>query len=60
MATTRMIVEMVGTRMTLGTGTLVSYSLLWFNNRMVRSHQMPVQLEGFKMAERAEHRLPRG
>ena len=52
MATTRMIVEVLGTQ-TLGTGTLVSYGFLWFNNRMVRSHQMPVQLEGFKMAERA-------
>jgi hypothetical protein len=53
MATTRMVVELFGSR-NLGPGTLVSFALLWFNNRMVRSHQMPVQLEGFKMAERAQ------
>lgn len=52
MATTRMIVEMLGSR-ALGTGGLVSFAFLWFNNRMVRSHQMPIQLEGFKMAQRA-------
>ncbi len=53
MATTRMVVELFGSR-NLGPGTLVSFAMLWFNNRMVRSHQMPVQLEGFKMAEKAE------
>ncbi|MBM3474358.1 MAG: hypothetical protein FJX75_13930 [Armatimonadetes bacterium] len=53
MATTRMVVEVFGSK-NLGPGTLVSFAMLWFNNRMVRSHQMPVQLEGFKMAERAE------
>jgi hypothetical protein len=53
MATTRMVVEVFGSR-NLGPGTLVSFAMLWFNNRMVRSHQMPVQLEGFKMAERAQ------
>jgi hypothetical protein len=53
MATTRMVVELFGSR-NLGPGTLVSFAMLWFNNRMVRSHQMPVQLEAFKMAERAE------
>ena len=52
MATTHMIVEIAGSR-ELSPGTLTSFTLLWFNNRMVRSHQMPVQLEGFKMAERA-------
>jgi hypothetical protein len=52
MATTRMLVEALGAR-NLGPGTLVSYALLWFNNRMVRSHQMPIQLEGFKLAERS-------
>jgi len=52
MATTRMLVEVLGSK-GLGTGTLVSFGFLWFNNRMVRSHQMPVQLEGFKMAERS-------
>jgi hypothetical protein len=52
MATTRMVVEVFGSK-NLGPGTLVSFAMLWFNNRMVRSHQMPVQLEGFKMAERA-------
>jgi len=53
MATTRMVVEVFGSK-NLGPGTLVSFAMLWFNNRMVRSHQMPVQLEAFKMAERAE------
>lgn len=52
MATTRVLVELFGTK-NLTPGTLVSFALLWFNNRMVRSHQMPVQLEAFKMAERA-------
>jgi len=52
MATPRMLGELFGTK-NLGTGTLVSFAFLWFNNRMVRSHQMPVQLEGFKMAERS-------
>lgn len=52
MATTRILVEIIGSR-NLGPGTLVSYGFLWFNNRMVRSHQMPIQLEGFKIAERA-------
>ncbi len=52
MATTRMIVEGVGTR-ALGRGALIAYAFLWFNNRMVRSHQMPIQLEGFKMAEKS-------
>ncbi len=51
MATTRILVELFGSRH-LGRGTLVSFGFLWFNNRMVRSHQMPIQLEGFKMAER--------
>jgi hypothetical protein len=58
MATTRMVVQMIGSR-ELGTGTLVSFAMLWFNNRMVRSHQMPVQLEGFKMAERGRIELRR-
>jgi Family of unknown function (DUF6785)/Domain of unknown function (DUF6784) len=52
MATTRMLVEVLGSK-DVGTGTLMSFAFLWFNNRMVRSHQMPVQLEGFKMAERS-------
>lgn len=52
MATTRMVVSLLGSR-NLGPGTLVSFAMMWFNNRMVRSHQMPVQLEGFKMAERS-------
>ncbi|HJN15945.1 MAG TPA: DUF6785 family protein [Armatimonadota bacterium] len=52
MATTRMVGEIFGTK-SLGAGTLVSFAMLWFNNRMVRSHQMPIQLEGFKMAERS-------
>ena len=52
MATTRMVGEIFGTK-SLGAGTLVSFAMLWFNNRMVRSHQMPIQLEGFKMGERS-------
>jgi len=42
---------------TLGTrrierGTLAMFSLFWFINRAYRSHPMPHQLEGFKLAER--------
>jgi hypothetical protein len=33
-------------------GTLAMFSLFWFINRAYRSHPMPHQLEGFKLAER--------
>ena len=36
----------------LGTGNLTFFSLFWFINRAYRSHPMPHQLEGFKLAER--------
>jgi hypothetical protein len=52
MGTTLMLTKILGSR-NLAPQTLTSYALLWFNNRMVRSHQMPVQLEALKMAERA-------
>ncbi len=58
MATTRMIVSMFGTR-ALGPRNLVMFCLLHFNNRMYRSHQMPVMLEGLKMAETAGIRARR-
>ena len=41
----------LGTRR-LGQGTLTMFSLFWFINRAYRSHPMPHQLEGFKLAER--------
>ena len=41
----------LGTRR-LGRGTLSVFSLFWFINRAYRSHPMPHQLEGFKIAER--------
>lgn len=37
----------------LGTGNLVVLSMMFWFNRAYRSHPMPFQLEGFKMAERA-------
>lgn len=40
-----------GTRR-LGRGNLIMFSMFWFINRAYRSHQMPHQLEGFKIAER--------
>ncbi len=47
----------IGTRR-LGRGNLVMFSMFWFINRAYRSHPMPHQLEGFKMAERI-HTNPR-
>ena len=41
----------MGTRR-LGRGNLVMFSMFWFINRAYRSHPMPHQLEGFKIAER--------
>ncbi|MCL6519979.1 MAG: hypothetical protein K6T99_09105 [Armatimonadetes bacterium] len=37
----------------LGTPNLVVLSMMFWFNRAYRSHPMPIQLEGFKMAERA-------
>ncbi|MDI6827698.1 MAG: hypothetical protein QME62_04350 [Armatimonadota bacterium] len=37
----------------LGTTNLVVLSMMFWFNRAYRSHPMPIQLEGFKMAERA-------
>jgi hypothetical protein len=48
----------VGTRR-LGRGNLVMFSMFWFINRAYRSHPMPHQLEGFKMAERTGMSLRR-
>ena len=48
----------VGTRR-LGRGNLVMFSMFWFINRAYRSHPMPHQLEGFKMAERTNMNLSR-
>jgi len=45
----------LGTRR-LGHGTLTMFSLFWFINRAYRSHPMPHQLEGFKLAERTRMR----
>ncbi len=41
----------LGTRR-IGRGTLTMFSMFWFINRAYRSHPMPHQLEGFKLAER--------
>ena len=35
-------------------GNLTMFSLFWFITRAYRSHPMPHQLEGFKMAERTK------
>ena len=43
----------LGTRR-IGRGTLTMFSLFWFINRAYRSHPMPHQLEGFKLAERTK------
>ncbi|MGB9594659.1 MAG: DUF6785 family protein [Candidatus Poribacteria bacterium] len=47
----QIMVRFWGTRR-LGVGNLTMFSLFWFINRAYRSHPMPHQLEGFKMAER--------
>ena len=46
----------IGTRK-LGRGNLVMFSMFWFINRAYRSHPMPHQLEGLKMAERTRMNL---
>lgn len=48
-----MIVRTIGTRR-LGNGTLTMFSLFWFINRAYRSNIMAHEMEGFKMAERAQ------
>ncbi len=48
----------LGTRR-LGRGTLAMFSLFWFINRAYRSHPMPHQLEGFKLAERTHMNVKR-
>ena len=48
----QMIVRSVGSA-NLATPNLVMLSMTWWFNRAYRSHPMPVQLEGFKIAERA-------
>lgn len=47
----QIMVRFWGTRR-LGVGNLTMFSLFWFINRAYRSHPMPHQLEGLKMAER--------
>lgn len=47
----QILVRFLGTRR-LGVGNLTMFSLFWFINRAYRSHPMPHQLEGFKLAER--------
>ncbi len=47
----QILVRFFGTRK-LGVGNLTMFSLFWFINRAYRSHPMPHQLEGFKLAER--------
>ena len=41
----------LGTRR-IGRGNLIMFSMFWFINRAYRSHQMPHQLEGLKIADR--------
>ena len=48
----------LGTR-NLGRGNLVMFSMFWFINRAYRSHPMPHQLEGFKMADQTNMHLRR-
>ncbi|MBD3183227.1 hypothetical protein GF312_13105 [Candidatus Poribacteria bacterium] len=47
----QIMVRFMGTRR-LGAGNLTMFSMFWFINRAYRSHPMPHQLEGFKLAER--------
>ena len=47
----QIMVRFLGTRR-LGAGNLTMFSMFWFINRAYRSHPMPHQLEGFKLAER--------
>ena len=48
----QMIVRWVGSA-NVSPANLSALSMTWWFNRAYRSHPMPVQLEGFKMAERA-------
>ena len=47
----RILADLLGPR-TLGTSSQSVFSMFFWFNRAYRSHQMPFQLEGFKMAER--------
>lgn len=47
----RILASLLGPR-TLGTQSQSVFSMFFWFNRAYRSHQMPFQLEGFKMAER--------
>ena len=49
----QILVRFLGSRR-LRIGNLTMFSLFWFITRAYRSHPMPHQLEGFKMAERTE------
>lgn len=49
----QIVVRSFGTRR-LSKGTLTMMSLFWFITRAYRSHPMPHQLEGFKLAERTK------
>lgn len=44
------VTDVMGTRR-LGAGNLTMFAVFWWFNRSWRSHPMPHQLEGFKMAE---------
>ena len=47
----QILVRILGARR-LGAGNLTMFGMFWFINRAYRSHPMPHQLEGFKLAER--------
>ena len=47
----QILVRFLGTRR-LGAGNLTMISMFWFITRAYRSHPMPHQLEGFKLAEK--------
>ena len=54
----QILTKAIGTR-NLGRGNLAMFSMFWFINRAYRSHPMPHQLEGFKIAERTQMNLHR-
>ena len=54
----QILVSSFGTRR-LSKPTLTMFSLFWFITRAYRSHPMPHQLEGFKLAERTNIRVKR-
>ena len=54
----QILTKSIGTR-NLGRGNLAMFSMFWFINRAYRSHPMPHQLEGFKIAERTRMNLRR-